>query len=111
MVRILLDHCVPRPFRKHFPSHEVKTTRETGWDTLKNGALLAEAGKQFDVMITVDKNLKREQSLTKLPVAIVVLDSLANTPDALVPFFRTSLKPSGPSSAASCSKSASTGKS
>lgn len=62
-MRILLDHCVPRPFGGMLPTHEVKTTSQMGWATLKNGKLLTEAARAFDVFLTVDKNIKSQQNL------------------------------------------------
>jgi len=53
-VKILLDHCIPKRFKFSLPAHEVKTAREMGWQGLKNGKLLAQAAKQFEVMLTVD---------------------------------------------------------
>jgi hypothetical protein len=85
-VKILLDHCVPKPFHKEFPSHEVKTTAQMGWEDLRNGKLLATAAQFFDVILTVDKNMKREQNLTTLPITVIVVDVHKNTPDMLRPF-------------------------
>jgi predicted nuclease of predicted toxin-antitoxin system len=85
-MKILLDHCVPRPFLREFPAHDVKTTAQMGWQDLRNGILLAEAAQVFDVLLTVDKNLKHEQNLSSLPLPVIVLDAVKNTPDALRPF-------------------------
>jgi hypothetical protein len=57
-----------------------------GWEDLRNGSLLRTAEPSFDVLLTVDKNMKREQNLAALPIAVVVLDALRNTPDVLRPF-------------------------
>jgi hypothetical protein len=85
-VKILFDHCVPKPFRRLLPTHHVRTTAEMGWAALENGTLLAEAAKSFEVLLTVDKNIKSQQNLSMLPLAVLVLDSPRNTPDALAPF-------------------------
>jgi len=58
-----------------------------GWDDLRNGKLLtAAAAELFGVVPTVDKNMKREQNLTRLPVSVIVLDVIKNTPAVLRPF-------------------------
>lgn len=44
-----------------------------GWDDLSNGKLLAKAAEDFDVMLTVDQNIKHQQNLNKLPMAVIVL--------------------------------------
>jgi predicted nuclease of predicted toxin-antitoxin system len=72
-VRILLDHCVDWRLARSLPAHEVKSAREMGWQALKNGALLAAASADFDCVVTVDQNVKHQQNLAALPVAVVVL--------------------------------------
>jgi hypothetical protein len=72
-VRILLDHCLPRRLKNAFPAHEVATAAELGWDALRNGKLLTAAATRFDVFLTIDKNLKHQQNLATLPVAVIVI--------------------------------------
>ena len=57
-----------------------------GWETLRNGKLLAEAGRSLDVFLTVDKNIKNQQNRATLPVAVIVLLASKNTPAVLRPF-------------------------
>jgi predicted nuclease of predicted toxin-antitoxin system len=85
-MKILLDHCVPKRLRMLLTAHDVKTARQMGWEQLKNGTLVAEAAKQFDVLLTVDKKLQHELNLATLPLPIVVLDSISNAYTDLVPF-------------------------
>jgi predicted nuclease of predicted toxin-antitoxin system len=97
-VKILLDHCVPKPFRQEFPAHDVKTAAQMGWEDIRNGELLAAVAKSFDVFVTVDKNMKREQSLATLPISVIILDAVKNTPDVLrsfAPFVELALKTIG----------------
>ena len=56
-MRILLDECVPRRFRRELPRHEVRTVPEMGWAALENGALLAAASGKFDVFVTTDQRV------------------------------------------------------
>jgi predicted nuclease of predicted toxin-antitoxin system len=73
-VNILLDHCVPRPLRREFPGHDITTTREMGWEALKNGALLDVAqAAGFVVLLTVDQNLRYQQNLQGGAIAVVVM--------------------------------------
>ena len=83
-MNILFDHCVPKRLRRSL-AHPVKTTREMGWERLQNGALLSEAAKQFDVLLTVDQNIKYQQNVTALPVAVVVLIGMSNKLADLLP--------------------------
>jgi hypothetical protein len=78
-VRILLDECVPRPLRRDFTGHEVRTIREMSWAGKKNGELLAVmAGAGFDVLLTVDQNLRYQQNLASAGVAVVVMVAPSN---------------------------------
>ena len=56
-----------------------------GWGGSTNGALLALAARSFDALITVDKNLRHQQNLKSLPIAVVVLSANSNNLSALVP--------------------------
>jgi hypothetical protein len=58
--------------------HESLTVQEAGWSGKENGELLAVAETQFDVLVTVDTNLRYQQDLTGRRIAIVVLQSSSN---------------------------------
>jgi hypothetical protein len=49
-----------------------------GWAGIKNGQLLALAEAEFDVFITVDRNLSFQQNLPQFDIAVVVLQSPSN---------------------------------
>ena len=63
----------------------MRTVGEMGWSGVKNGKLLALAANDFDVFITVDKNLPYQQNLARLPIAVVVLDAGSIELPALLP--------------------------
>jgi hypothetical protein len=46
---------------------------------------LALASKEFDVFLTVDKNLPYQQNVGNLPVAVIVLEAYSNELGALLP--------------------------
>jgi len=62
-VRILLDECVPWPMRQLLSGHECINVQKQGWKGTKNGALLALAAKEFDLVITSDQNIRYQQNL------------------------------------------------
>ncbi len=75
-MRILFDQGTPVPLRQLLSSHQVETAFEPGWSTLTNGELLAAAEQEgFEVFVTTDKNLRGQQNLGSLRIAIVVLSS------------------------------------
>ncbi len=84
-MRILLDECVPRRFRRELPEHEVRTVPETGWASFKNGALLAAASGKFDVLVTTDQRLSYEHNVSTLPIAVIVLVARRNKLEFLLP--------------------------
>ena len=49
-----------------------------GWAGLKNGELLSEAQKKFDVFITNDQNLTFQQNLLRYNIAVLVLCPISN---------------------------------
>ena len=86
-MRILLDECLPKDLAGEISGHTVKTVPQAGWASIKNGKLLrliAHSGK-FDVFVTMDKNLPREQKLNDLPFAVVVLRAKSNRLADLAP--------------------------
>ncbi len=73
-MRIVFDHNVPKRLRSLLPGHAVTTSRELGWDKLKNGDLLNAAQEHgFDVMVTGDKNISYQQNLEGRKLALVIL--------------------------------------
>jgi hypothetical protein len=56
------------------PSGGSLITKDLGWDTLSNGELLRAAEEAaFEVFLTTDKNIRYQQNLADLVIAIVVL--------------------------------------
>lgn len=73
-MRVLFDQATPVPIRSLLEGHEVRTAAQEGWDTFKNGELLAAAeAAGFDVLLTTDKNIRYQQDLSQRKIAIVVL--------------------------------------
>jgi Domain of unknown function (DUF5615) len=77
-VRILLDECVDWRLAHDITGHDVKTARQMGWTTIKNGELLALAAGKFDAFVTVDRNLSFQQNLPSYPIAVIVLRAKTN---------------------------------
>ena len=72
-MRILIDECVHVGVKRAFSGHLVKTVAEIGWRSSKDGPLLTKAQDQFDVFVTIDRNLDRQQNLAKLRMGIIVV--------------------------------------
>ncbi len=76
--RVLLDECVPGRLKHELPGFFVRTVREHGWAGTLDGSLLRAADTEFDVLVTVDRNLVHQQNLSGLQLAIVVLVAYSN---------------------------------
>ena len=62
-MRVLLDENVDRKLKLSFgPDHEVVTVREHGWSGKKNGDLLSSAEAEFDVLFTLDTNMRTSRT-------------------------------------------------
>jgi hypothetical protein len=75
-MRILFDHGTPSGIAKALAGHDVTEAIDRGWDRISNGELLKvaeEAG--FDLLLTTDKNLRYQQSLSGRKIALVVLSN------------------------------------
>jgi hypothetical protein len=61
-------------------SHDVRHASECGWQRLTNGKLLAAAeGEGFEALLTVDRNMARQQNLQDLPVAVIPVEAPSNS--------------------------------
>ena len=73
-MRVLLDENLDWRLRRGFDAaHDVVTVRYRGWTGKKNGELLRAAAAEFDVFVTLDSNLKYQQNVATLDLAVVVI--------------------------------------
>ncbi len=77
-MKILFDHGTPAPLRHHLQEHVVDRSAERGWELMENGELIRKAQEEgYDVIVTTDQNIRHQQNLTDVRLAIVVLLSPA----------------------------------
>ena len=77
-MKLLLDECIDRKFARELVGYEVKTVPQMGWAGAKNGPLLALAEAEFDIFITVDRNLSFQQNLPQFGIAVIILQASSN---------------------------------
>jgi hypothetical protein len=70
---ILFDENLPRLLRRKLPEFEVRTVQEEGWGAFKNGELLRLAENSFDVLLTADRRMQYQQTLTSYSIGVVVI--------------------------------------
>ena len=85
-MRVLLDENVDRKLKRSFdPEHEVVTVRERGWSGKKNGELLRLTEAEFDVLVTLDTNMRHQQNLPKYDFAVILITARSNKRSAIEP--------------------------
>jgi predicted nuclease of predicted toxin-antitoxin system len=84
-MKILLDESLPRKLKFDFDKeHEVSSVREQGWLGKKNGELLSLINENnFELFVTVDRNLQYQQNLESISVTIIVLRGKNNRRETL----------------------------
>jgi predicted nuclease of predicted toxin-antitoxin system len=76
-MRILIDECLNWRLARALTGHYAVSTQKMGWGGIKNGELLEEAAKEFDVFITGDRNLSFQQDVKQSSIAVIVLHGRA----------------------------------
>lgn len=84
-MKILLDECVDSRLARHLSGFEVQTVHDRGWSGITNGRLLALAQVEFDVFVTVDRNLAFQQNIPKFSLAVILIHSVSNRLSDLIP--------------------------
>ena len=85
----MIDECAPKALKYFLTKngHDCSTVQEAGWSEKENGELLSLAEANFDVLVTLDTNLRYQQNLTGRQIAIVVLMARSNRLVNLSPYF------------------------
>jgi len=86
-MKLLLDECLPRRAKFLFAEarHECETVRDAGFSGNENGELIALAEKKFEVLITIDKNIRHQQNITGRDIAILIIRAASNDLDDIRP--------------------------
>ena len=75
-MKILFDTNTPAQFARALSAHDVTLAIEVGWDRLEDGVLLDAAERDgFQVFITCDQNIPRQQNFASRKIAVLVLSS------------------------------------
>lgn len=88
-MKILLDENLPVELKNEFneDSLNVFSVKDMGWEGIKNGELLKKLeSDDFEVFITMDKNLEKQQNISKFQISIFVLDAYNNKIQTLKPY-------------------------
>src|ERR1700679_4273320 len=73
-MKILFDNGTPKRIAPCLAGHDVTFARQIGWHALENGELIQQAEDGgYDVLLSTDKNIQYQQTLTGRKIALVVL--------------------------------------
>ena len=79
-MRLLLDENLPKRLKLDFPNHEIYTAVDKKWTGITNGKLVhLLLEKEFDALLTFDKNLQYQQNFSKYTIAVIILNAPDNT--------------------------------
>jgi predicted nuclease of predicted toxin-antitoxin system len=86
-MKVLIDECLPAGLKEDLAAlgHECQTVRRAGFGSKKNGELLALAERQWDVLVTSDRNIQYQQNMTGRCVSISILCAKSNRMKDLAP--------------------------
>jgi len=101
-MRLLIDECVDWRLLRDLDSYAPKSIKQLGWEHHDDGELLRLASSEFDVFLTVDKDLPQQQNLTRFNIAVVILRARTTRLTdlrALLPLLRDTLDHAKPGEA------------
>ena len=76
-MKVLFDEDVPGKLARSLPRHEIHTVVSMQWGGIKNGALLTLIERErFDVFLTGDKNMEKQQRLEGRPFAVLIMSAI-----------------------------------
>jgi hypothetical protein len=84
-MRVLLDANLPRALARYLTGHEAQSAHAHGWSDLDDGPLLDACAGPYDVLLTLDQNLRFQQNLRGRQVAVLVLSARSNRIQDLLP--------------------------
>ncbi|SRR5579872_5065358 len=86
-MKLLLDECIDVKFRLILAEYgyEVQTVRYAGFAGLKNGRLLAAAEDKFNVLVTIDKNIKYQNNFTGKRISVLIVRTASSDLSDILP--------------------------
>lgn len=84
-MKLLIDECLDVRLRHHFPEHDARTVDYMRWKSIGNGRLIALARQEFDIFITRDQSIPKQQRITAEEIPIIILYPRSNGLKDLIP--------------------------
>ena len=83
LVRILLDNFIPARLRFDIVGHEVQSAVFADLAHLDDGDLLDAIEGRFDVLVTIDRNMRLQPRIAGRPFSVAILRAPSNRPEDL----------------------------
>ena len=77
-MRVLLEENLPVSLAAELMGHEVTTINALGWRGVKNSELLRRTQGNFEVLVTMDRDLEFQQNIALLDLSIVLVLAHSN---------------------------------
>lgn len=78
-MKLLLDENLPKRLKQDLSEYEVYTVEDCDWRGISNGLLLERMiQRNFEVLLTFDKNLRYQQNFLKYSIGVIVLHAENN---------------------------------
>lgn len=84
-LRILLDHNIDRRLGPALTGHLVRTARQERLDECVDAVMLDRAQHSFDILITADQGLVRQNRIDRLDLAVILVMPRRNVRAELLP--------------------------
>ncbi len=76
---VLLDENLDWRLVRYFDADfQVATVSRLGWQGKRNGELLQQAAATFDALVTIDKGIEHQQSLSKYAIGVILISARSN---------------------------------
>ena len=90
-MRIFIDECVTKLLLPHLAGHDFTHIRDTPLRSTKNGVLLKAVASGYDVFLTTDRHIPKQQNLKKFDLIFVIMRGKTNNIDDLLPLVPATL--------------------
>jgi hypothetical protein len=77
-VRVLLDEQIPVDLADALQGHRVDTVVGRGWAGIKNGELLQRMRGEYDALVTMDRGIEFQHTLSVLPFGVLIIRAPSN---------------------------------
>jgi len=89
-MKVLLDENIDKKLKEILSTSEIEcqTVKGAGYRGKKNGELLALADDVYDVFVTMDKSIRKQQNFVGLRIALLLIRAQSNRIKDVTPYLQ-----------------------